>query len=130
MCWLIPFDRGYLAAREEKGSVWILLKRTKSNDRTFLLESFLIKEQSIWESRTGGGLRDQQTKQSLMALGKNGTYVTIASFPQAFSPRMAPSWGFQTATALLVDVLHETTQPSASPVSKRELLRMNATAWI
>jgi hypothetical protein len=53
-----------------------------------------------------------------------------SSAPQLPTPSTDPPWAFQTATDRLTAKFHKTTQPSASPVSKRRFCRRKWTQWI
>ena len=59
------------------------------------------------------------------------TYVRTRSGPHEPRPSIAFSWALHTATGLLKAKFHDTTHPSASPVSKRALpwVKCKACIW-
>lgn len=57
------------------------------------------------------------------------TCVIILSLPHPWIPRIAFSCALQTALGRIITRSHTTTKPSASPVTRRALERMNVAAW-
>lgn len=58
------------------------------------------------------------------------THVMSLSCPHSSVPRIAAPCAFQTASARFVSTFQYTTQPSASPVSRRLFWRTNLTLCI